>query len=124
MHPDFEHIQHPLRRASDIAPPPPPQPQQCSCGKEVMDSLQRIEGELRDMRHGMGTIRTAFVRNDLGQPDYEGHRQAHLGMIKRAEEIDKIKSASTLKVVGIVVGAVVLVFTSGLSAHLQKLVGG
>ena len=121
MHPDFEHSQHPLRRATDITPPPPPQ---CSCGKEVMEALQRIEGELRDMRHGMGTIRTAFVRNDLGQPDYEGHRQAHLGMIKRAEEIDKIKSAGTMKVVGIVLGAIVLVFMTGLGTHLQKLVGG
>jgi hypothetical protein len=121
MHPDFDHSQHPLRRATDITPPPPPQ---CPCSKEVLEAMQRMQEDLRDIKHGMGTIRTAFVRNDLGQPDYEGHRQAHLGMIKKTQEIDQIKTAGTLKVVGIVVGAVVLVFMSGLSAHLQKLVGG
>jgi hypothetical protein len=121
MHPDFEHSQHPMRRASDMTPPPMPQ---CPCGKEVMEALQRIEGELRDMRHGIGTIRTAFVRNDLGQPDYEGHRQAHLGMLKKAEEIDQIKRAGTLKIVGIVAAVVVAIFMTGLGAHLQKLVGG
>jgi hypothetical protein len=89
-----------------------------------MEALQRIEGELRDMRHGMGTIRTAFVRNDFGQPDYEGHRQAHLGMIRKAEEIDQIKTAGTLKVVGIVVAVIVAIFMTGLGTHLQKLVGG
>ena len=72
----------------------------------------------------MGTIRTAFVRNDLGQPDYEGHRQAHLGMVKKAEEIDKIKTAGTVKVVGIVVAAVAAIFATGLSTHIQKLFGG
>ncbi len=117
MHPDFENSQQ-MRRASDFAPT------QCACGKEVMEALKRVEEDLRDIKHGMGTIRTAFVRNDLGQPDYEGHRQAHLGMIKKAEEIDQIKTAGTLKVVGIVAAAVAAIFMTGLSTHIQKLFGG
>jgi hypothetical protein len=87
-----------MRRATDITPPPPPQ---CPCSKEVLEAMQRMQEDLRDIKHGMGTIRTAFVRNDLGLPDYEGHRQAHLGMVRKAEEIDKIKTARGEKVTDI-----------------------
>lgn len=86
--------------------------------------LKKIEGELRDIRHGMGIIRTAFVRNDLGDPDYEGHRQAHIAAIKKAEQLDGLKMAGTMKVVGAVAGAVVLIFATGLSGYITKMVGG
>jgi len=90
----------------------------------MLEVLQQVQSDIRDIKHGMGTIRTAFVRNDLGDPDYEGHRQAHLSMIRRADEVDKLKMAGTVKLVGIVVGAVVLVFMTGLGTHLQKMIGG
>lgn len=86
--------------------------------------LQKIEGDIRDIKHGMGTIRTAFVRNDLNDPDYEGHRQAHIAMMKKAEFGEKAKEAGTLKVVGIVAAAVAGIFMTGLSVHIQKLFGG
>jgi hypothetical protein len=45
-------------------------------------------------------------------------------MVKKAEEIDQIKSAGTMKVVGIVAAAVAAIFMTGLSTHIQKLFGG
>ena len=89
-----------------------------------MELLRKMEGDIRDIKHGMGTIRTAFVRNDLGDPDYEGHRQAHIQMIERHKFGEKAKEAGTLKVVGIVAAAVAGIFMTGLSVHIQKLFGG
>ena len=89
-----------------------------------MEALKRIQDDIRDIKHGMGTIRTGFVRNDLGDPDYEGHRQAHLHMIQKDKNLDSLKMAGVLKLVGLLV-----VFGSGLMAagfgsYIQKLAGG
>lgn len=116
---DFQEIQY-RRRSSDFAPEPA---LQCACGKEVLGAIQQMQSDLRDIKQGMGTVRTAFVRNDLGEPDYEGHRQAHLKTIDRDKLIDSAKTAGTLKIVGIVVGGVTIVFMSGLANHLHKIVG-
>lgn len=107
------------RRATDAAPGGV-----CACGQEVMALLQKMEGDIQEIKHGMGSIRTGFVRNDLGEPDYEGHRQAHIGMIKKHDAGERVKEAATLKIVGIVLTAIVAIFASGLSVHIQKMFGG
>jgi len=107
-----------MRRASDFNPSA-----QCACGQEVMEVLKKIDSDIRDIKHGMGTIRTAFVRNDLGDPDYEGHRQAHLSAIRKDKEIDQLKMAGAVKFVGAVMGVVGLIFATGLGAQIQKWVG-
>ena len=88
-----------------------------------MEVLKKIDSDIRDIKHGMGTIRTAFVRNDLGDPDYEGHRQAHLSAIRKDKEIDQLKMAGAVKFVGAVMGVVGLIFATGLGAQIQKWVG-
>ena len=117
MQQDFEPSRY-QRRTTDANPP------SCPCGKEVMDALKHLHEDMREIKHGMGTIRTAFVRNDLGDPDYEGHRQAHLSAIQKDKNLDQLKWAGVLKVIGIVTAAIVAVFVTGLSTHLQKLFGG
>ena len=119
--PDFEQSQF-RRRATDTAPAT--QVGMCACGQDMLALLQKMEGDIREIKHGMGSMRTAFVRNDLGDPDYEGHRQAHISMIKKHDAGERVKETATLKVVGIVVTAVVAIFASGLSVHIQKLFGG
>lgn len=86
--------------------------------------LQKMETDIREIRHGMGSLRTAFIRNDLGDPDFEGHRQAHIGMVKKREAGERAKEAGTLKVIGIVIAAVAAIFVSGLNVHIQKMMGG
>ena len=85
--------------------------------------MQKMQEDLRDIKHGMGTIRTAFVRNDLGDPDYEGHRQDHLARLQKTKEIDQLKMAGAVKFVGAVAAVTVTIFATGISAHLQKLFG-
>ena len=113
---DFESSQF-RRRASDVLPTSPV----CPCGQDMLALLQKMEGDIREIKHGMGTMRTAFVRNDLGDPDFEGHRQAHITMIKKHATAERIKEATTLKIVGIVLAAIIAIFASGLSIHIQKL---
>lgn len=55
----------------------------------------------------------AFVKDDLGKPDYHGHRKAHNGMIKAAEVMDGYKIEAAKKVIGILVAFIMGVAASG-----------
>lgn len=118
---DFEVSQ--LRRRSTDNQPSGVHPQ-CACGKEVFELLDKMSSDIRDIKHGLGTIRTAFVRNDLGDPDFEGHRQEHIAIKARHTQIESIKTAGTLKILGIIGVAALAVFGTGLSAHFTKAVQG
>lgn len=123
--PNFEHSQFDAaqfgRRASDLLPP---QTAVCACGKEMMVLLQKIEQDIRDIKHGMGTIRTGFVRNDLGEPDYEGHRQAHLAMIEKSKLGEKAKETVALKLIGWLAAFLGGALLIGIGPALSRLVGG
>lgn len=114
--PDFVNSQY-QRRASDFVPPGP-------TNTEIMAAVMAVKEELREFKHSMGTIETAFPRNDLGEPDFEGHRLDHTTRIKHTRQFEGLKMAATTKLVLAVVSGIGLIFVSGISVHLQKLLGG
>lgn len=118
---DFEVSQ--LRRRATDNLPTQVHPQ-CACGKEVFEILDKMSSDIRDIKHGLGTIRTAFVRNDLGDPDFEGHRQEHIAIKNRHTQIESIKTAGTLKILGIIGVLALAVFGTGLSTHFTRAVQG
>lgn len=56
---------------------------------------------------------TAFLVNDLGKPDYDGHRVAHRGMVKSAEALNGYKVDATKRVVGVVIGVMCTLIALG-----------
>lgn len=120
--PEFENSQ--LRcRASDFNPVPPfPPPGPTNV--ELMKAIEGLTAELREFKHSMGALKTAFPRNDLGEPDFDGHRIDHVTRIKHAQQFEGLKFAATMRFVGAVCGVVGLIFMTGLSTHLQKFIGG
>lgn len=80
---------------------------------EIRDRVARIESRA-------AAVDTAFVVDDLGRPDYDGHRASHRRMIKDAEAVDNYKMDATKKVIGIAIGFVVLLMTTG---FVQELMG-
>ena len=83
---------------------------------EVLALLKDIDAKLTDMT-------SAFVLNDLHKPDFDGHRKAHLTMIKDAEIMDGYKRGITKKIVGwLAVGAMGMLasgFIAQVSGHLK-----
>ena len=65
----------------------------------------------------------AFVLNDLGEPDYDGHRRAHLEWIEGHKIVNGYKIEATKKVVGWVVvailGAISAPLFNFLAAHIK-----
>lgn len=50
---------------------------------------QWVAEELGRLNQRLDQVATAFVRDDLGQPDYHGHRLDH----KRSNDEDKVKTS-------------------------------
>ena len=58
-------------------------------------------------------IEKAFVKNDLGEPDFDGHRRAHLQLIEADKIMNGYKNEATKKVIGWVVAILLGAMSSG-----------
>ena len=111
------------RRVSDKATPTVTVLKDNPTNKDILDAVLAIQKEVTSVRTILGHIDDAFITNDIGKKDYEGHRLDHLYRKKRTESFENAKLAGTFKVIGIVLVTLFGVFTTGLSVHLQKLLG-
>lgn len=82
-------------------------------------TLYDIWAKLQEIEHRQISNTSAFLTNDLGRPDYDGHRNAHKQLIKSAEALDGYKTEATKKIVGIVIGVVTTLAGAGLLSWLQ-----
>lgn len=87
--------------------------------EEIKERLTAIEKRLDSIEHRLDAMSAAFVVNDLGKPDYDGHRKAHLDMLKTAAQMDAYMSEGAKKVIGAVVLALAGIFVLGLGAWLR-----
>lgn len=54
---------------------------------EIVDSLDEIKGMIK-------SVNRAFPPNDLGEPDFDGHRTAHRKMIEREKRVEEDKEGA------------------------------
>ncbi len=85
--------------------------------------LQDLHNRVSAIEHKGSRAAEAFVKNDLGVPDYDGHRKAHLAMIEQAKVVNGYKRTLTqrildggLAVTGLLLGAGAI---DWLRAHLK-----
>lgn len=111
------------RRASDKASSNVVMVEGNPTNKDILDAVLALQREISTVRTLLGHIDDAFITNDIGKKDYEGHRLDHLHRKKRTESFENAKLTGTFKVISIVLVTLFGVFTTGLSVHLQKLIG-
>lgn len=63
---------------------------------------------------------SAFLVDDLGRPDYDGHRKAHKEMVKASEALEGYKTDATKRIIGIVIGAVCTIIGLGVLTWIQR----
>ena len=73
---------------------------------EVLDSIDK---RLSAIEHRLDLTASAFVVNDLGRPDYDGHRKAHITYMRTAETMTEYKNGAVKQVI-----AALVIFLSGL----------
>ena len=83
-----------------------------SISVEIKDRLAAIEAKQL-------TVDSAFMMNDLGKPDYDGHRKEHITFKKQETLVENYKVSVTKKMLG--VGAVAILTLIG-SSLLDKII--
>ena len=100
------------REASLIGPAPDPQ--------KLWQYIQLLNDRLSLMEHRHSYLSSAFPQNDLGKPDYDGHRKAHLELIEQSKVLDGYKNAATKKVLTVIVGVITAIAGAGMLEFIRR----
>lgn len=57
----------------------------------IQKDAQEIKNRVISIEYKQDMAASAFIKNDLGLPDYDGHRKDHLAIKKSEETLDKYK---------------------------------
>jgi len=86
-------------------------PRICEACAEVRNDVDELNTDVQELKHSMARMREGFVKNDLGNPDYDGHRVSHASSIEKAKVVqgyqrDMTKRAMEwlLVAVGVLIG--------------------
>ena len=98
---------------------------------QCSDDVRDINIRLGRVEQDIAAIKTAFLRNDLGVEDYDGHRLDHRTIEKEEEKAEKeaavftdFKYEATKKIIFAVLAVLTAVFTAGVGPYLRQLLGG
>lgn len=78
---------------------------------DVWGLLVETNERLETVERGLDAHCNAFLQNDLGQPDIDGHRKAHHTMLEIAKLVSEYKISGTKAII-----TAVIVFVLGLTA--------
>jgi hypothetical protein len=81
-----------------------------------------MRARLSIVERDLGAMKTAFVLDDLGRPDYDTHRKAQIATAEAAKIVEGYKLTATTKILGAVVAFVMLLLSTGLTTKLAELV--
>lgn len=79
----------------------------------LTERIEAVEREIAD-------IKTAFLKDDLGRPDYNGHRLATKEHQQAKEAMGELKKSAANRIVNAVLGGVLSLIGLGAVAWLQK----
>ena len=105
---------------------PPPTGRRASDqqNERILADILKLNMEIRDRVMALESMHKhqseAFVKDDLGHPDYHGHRKAHLQMMKEAEVVSGYKQEVTKKVLVVIVTALLTLLAAGFAEAIRK----
>jgi hypothetical protein len=113
---DFSDSQHaePKRRSSDFVSGIPPS------GDTLLQLLRGILNRLEELERVQAESRTAFLINDLGKPDYEGHRGGHRKLVEAERSVQDYKHGATKTVLNWAIGILLGVMLSGFGLWVKE----
>ena len=80
----------------------------------VLAVLRDIRTELAEIHRALASVSDAFPHNDLGKPDFDGHRQDHLKRMAEARTMQDYKHGVTKQIISMTVVFVTGLLASGL----------
>lgn len=91
---------------------------------QCSDDVQQLNVRLGRVETELVNIKSAFIRNDLGEPDYESHRKDIVEKARNVVAMDSYKQEATRKIVGWLVAAILTLMGYGLIPYLRSITGG
>lgn len=85
----------------------------CDACAVIEADVLGLNTRLQKLEHSHARMQEAFVNNDLGLPDYDGHRNDHKVRIEESKVVDGYKRDATKRVIDILIGAVAVIFGLG-----------
>jgi hypothetical protein len=119
-HNDFENSQYRRRSGDLISEVSGGSPPNLNALVAVIEALR---SDIKDLKMTIKGIESAFPRNDLDAPDFDGHRKDHVHRIQISKQVDGLKFSATMKILGWAGGILGLVFLTGLGEHVKRLLG-
>lgn len=86
---------------------------------ELQADVRGLNDRLSSIEHRAGYVASAFPKNDLGKPDYDGHRKSHILMINDANIVAGYKQSVTKQVLSIIVTAIVTLLLAGVVSYFN-----
>ena len=91
---------------------------------ELLGSVREIKKRQVELYSSFTAMSKAFPKNDLGDPDFDGHRKDHLGRREYDKVLNEYKVDVTKKVIWVALGLIGVLLASGFTEHLKRVVGG
>ena len=92
------------------------------------DDLRSLNARMAAVESDVAQLKTAFIHNDLGREDYDGHRKDHYQRSKAAEDeaqtMRELKAGATKKILLGLLGAAMTLISFGFLPYLRSLLGG
>lgn len=88
--------------------------------EEMHAALEKTSERVAKLERKCEEMATAFVRDDLGGPDFAGHRAAHLEQKIAAERMGELKQSGAKKIIDMVLAFLFGVLTLGAISWLKN----
>lgn len=93
--------------------------------KELADKLEEMQHTIKAIDHKLdrhiGSVHRAFPRNDLEEPDFDGHRAYHVGKIAERRRVDDYKQSITSRILQGAVGFILMILGLGAASWWRGL---
>ena len=90
---------------------------------QCSDDMQALNRRLLAVEENIRRLNTAFLRNDLGEPDYDGHRVSHSSSVRKSEKYGGFLEKVTEYIIMGVLGVIGAIFLLGITPWLKTLGG-
>ena len=92
---------------------------------QCSDDLRSLNARMAAVESDVAQLKTAFIHNDLGREDYDGHRKDHYQRTRAAEEdaraLAELKNAATKRLLVGAIGLAITVIGLGLGPYVRSL---
>ncbi len=88
----------------------------------IFSRIRSIEEKIELLVLKVDQLNTAFIKNDLGTPDYDGHRKEHISLEKIRTTLEGYKEASTMQIINIIISSVIILLIGGVIQWIKTVV--